>query len=76
MEHIRKTYPQIKDMKFLWNVTGPINESHWVLHFESLADEDDWAQKIINDEKYLNWMKATEGILTPGIDRLYREVPM
>lgn len=75
-EHLRNSYPQIKEMKFLFNVTGPINELHWLLKFDSLADEDEWATKVVRDEVYLNWMSAMEGVMTPGIDKLYREVDM
>ena len=53
-----------------------INEIHWVMHFESLAEEDDWAAKIVQDEVYLNWFIKAEGVLTPGVDRLYRDAPM
>jgi hypothetical protein len=74
--HIRKSYPQIKDMKLLSNVTGPIDEMHWVLEFDSLAKEDEWAARIMQDDLYLNWFKEAEGKATPGFDRLYRDVPM
>ncbi len=73
IEHIRKTYPQVRDMKFLSNVTGPIDEMHWVLQFDSLAAEDEWAGKIVQDKVYLNWFRETEGLITPGFDRLFRE---
>ncbi len=75
-EHLNNNYPQIKDMKFLWNVTGPINEVHWMMQFDSLADEDEFAAKVIQDKVYHDWFKASEGIITPGFDRLYRDAPM
>ena len=72
-EHISKNYPQVKDMKYLMNVTGPIDEGHWMLQFDSLADEEDWAKKISQDEVYHQWFNDIEGVLTPGFDRLYRD---
>jgi hypothetical protein len=74
-EHMKKTYPQIKDLKVLFNITGPINEFHCVMHFDSLADEDEWASQIVKDEVYLNWFQKADGIFTPGVDRLYRDAP-
>ena len=71
-EHISTNYPQVKDMKYLMNIAGPIDEAHWMLHFDSLADEEDWAKKISQDEVYRQWFRDIEGILTPGVDRLYR----
>jgi hypothetical protein len=76
MEHIRKSYPQIKDMKFLWNVAGPVNEMHWVLEFASLADEDDGAAKIMQDKLYGEWLRASMEVMSPPIDRLYRDAQM
>ena len=73
VKHLRESCPQVKEMRVLWNVPGPINEVHWVLAFESLAAEDDWASKIVKDEIYLNWMMKAEGLITPGVDRLYRD---
>ena len=75
IEHIGKTYPEIKEMKFLWNVAGPVNEMHWVLHFESLADEDSWAAKVMKDELYTDWFVAAQGVISPFVDRLYRDAP-
>jgi hypothetical protein len=74
-KHLKKNYPQIKDLKMLWNVTGPINQSHWVFVFDSLATEDEWAGKIIQDEVYLNWFMKSEGSVGPIVDRLYRDMP-
>jgi hypothetical protein len=76
VEHLRKSYPQIKDMKFLWNVAGPVNEIHWVLEFASLADEDAWAAKIIKDEVYREWFQASMELMSAPVDRLYRDAPM
>jgi len=72
-EHFGKSYPQIKGIKFLMNITGPINQSHMVFKFDSLADEETWATSVIKDDIYLDFLKASEGITTPGVDHLYRE---
>ena len=71
-EHISKNYPQVKGMKYMMNIAGPIDEGHWLLQFDSLADEEDWAKKVSQDEVYRQWFRDIEGILTPGVDRLYR----
>ena len=73
IEHIGESYPLIKDMKVLYNITGPVNEVHWVLEFESLADEDEWGTMIMQDEHYIGWLRESHGIISPFVDRLYRE---
>ena len=74
-ERLRDNYPQIKEMKTLWNVTGAVDGFHIVLGFESLADEEDWAAKIMQDQHYRDWFEASIGVLAPMVDHLYREVP-
>ena len=76
VEHFSKSYPQIKGIKFLMNITGPINQTHMVLKFESLADEETWATSVITDDVYLDFLKASKGVTTPGVDHLYREFSM
>jgi hypothetical protein len=49
---------------------------HWALDFASLADEDDWAAKIIQDERCTGWSKGASGVMSPPVDRLYRDAPM
>ena len=46
-----------------------------VLSFDSLADEDDWAQKIMGDEVYREWFTAADGVVGPMVDKLYRDSP-
>lgn len=74
-KHMRENYPQITEMKTLWNITGAVDGFHIVLGFESLADEEEWAQKIMQDQLYLDWFEASEGVLGPMVDHLYREIP-
>ena len=75
-EHFKKNYPEIKESKMLWNITGAIDESHWVLTFDSLADEDKWAGAVMQDEVYRDWFTAADGVMGPMVDKLYRDSPM
>lgn len=71
-DHIRANYPAVKDSFILWNITGLFNEFHWVMEFESLADEEKWATAMMQDEKYMGLLEATDGVLTDFVDKLYR----
>jgi len=71
-DHLKKSYKEVKDSYFLSNIAGPIDELHWVVEFESLADEERFAAKAMKDEDYGKGFMAIEGRLTPFVDRLYR----
>ena len=73
-KHVKANYAQVGDSYFLMNITGPINEVRWVLEFESLADEEQYALKVVDDSTYLEAMKKTIGHLTSPVDRLYRRI--
>jgi hypothetical protein len=71
-DYLKKNYSEIKDGYFLMGITGPINEFHWVLDFESLADEEIFATKVVEDSRYLETMKSFAGSASMPIDHLYR----
>ena len=71
-EHIKKEYKQVKDSYFLTNIAGPTDQVHWVVEFNSLADEESFALKAMEDKAYFKAMVAMEGLTTPWVDRLYR----
>jgi hypothetical protein len=71
-DHLKKDYKEVKDSYFLSNIAGPIDELHWVLEFESLAEEERFAAKAMKDEAYGKAFMEFEGRLTPFVDRLYR----
>ncbi len=71
-DHCRKEYKEVKESYFLSNIAGPIDALHWVLAFDSLADEERFASKAMKDEGYGKFFMDFEGRLTPFVDRLYR----
>ena len=71
-EHVKKQYKEVKDSYFLSNIAGPIDEIHWVVAFESLADEERFASKAMKDEAYGKAFMDMDGRLSPFVDRLYR----
>jgi len=73
--HFRTSYPQIKDMRFVWNVTGRLDEMHWLLAFDSLAAEDDWAAVVMGDPVYGEWFTAMDGKIGDIVDHLFRDIP-
>jgi hypothetical protein len=71
-EHIKKEYRQVKDSYFLTNIAGPINQIHWVVEFASLADEESFAQKAMEDKTYFKGVADIADLVSPMVDRLYR----
>lgn len=72
IKYVGQNYDQVKDSYLMTNIAGPTDQGHWVLGFDSLADEEDFAVKVIQDSKYIEAMKSFDGLLTAPIDRLYR----
>jgi len=70
--HIKEEYKEVKDSYFLTNIAGPTDQVHWVVEFETLADEEQFARKAMEDKVYFKGMTAMEGLATPLVDRLYR----
>jgi len=71
-EHIKKEYKQVKDSYFLTNIAGPTDLVHWVVKFNTLADEESFALKAMEDKAYFKGIIALEGLVEPWVDRLYR----
>jgi hypothetical protein len=71
-DHLKKNYKEVKNSYFLSNIAGPIDELHWAVEFESLAEEERFASKAMKDEAYGKAFMDFEGRLTPFVDRLYR----
>jgi len=72
--HIKEKYEQVKDSYFLLNIAGPVDQIHWVIAFDSLADEESYAHKVMDDPKYVEAMKMTMDLMSPPVDRLYRKI--
>ena len=47
------------------NIAGPVDQFHWVMAFESLADEENYAHKVMDDPKYVESMKKTMDLMSP-----------
>jgi hypothetical protein len=72
IKYIGQNYDQVKESYLMTNIAGPTNKVHWVLSFETLADEEDFAIKVFQDSRYMETMKSLDGLITPPNDRLYR----
>ena len=75
-DSVTKKYPEVKSTEMWMNIAGPLNEVHWILQFESLADEEQFALKAMEDEEYFKRMEEVAEFLDPnfGEDRLYRKL--
>lgn len=73
--HLKKKYPQIKDLRIVWNVAGRLDEMHWLFAFDSLAAEDEWAGAVMGDPEYGAWWMAIDGKIGDIEDRLFRDMP-
>ena len=75
-DRVKEMYPEIKDSEMWMNITGSLNEIHWVLTFDSLADEEKFALKAMQDDQYFKQMEEVEQYLDPnfGEDHLYRKM--
>jgi hypothetical protein len=72
IKYVGQNYDQVKDSYLMTNIAGPTDQVHWVLAFDSLADEEKFAFKVFQDPKYMEAMRSTEGLMTAPVDRLYR----
>jgi hypothetical protein len=70
--HIKKKYKEVKDSYFLNNIAGPQDQVHWVVVFDSLADEEGFALKAYEDKVYIKGLMDSEGLISTPVDRLYR----
>jgi len=71
-EHVKKEYKEVKDSYFLTNIAGPTDQVHWVVVFDSLADEERFAMKVYEDKAYFKGMSESQGLVSSPVDRLYR----
>ena len=64
----------VQDSYLLFNVAGRVDGVHWVVTFESMADEEKWGESVVNDETYIEQLMALRSEVAPMVDRLYRSV--
>ncbi len=67
-----KAHEKVRESYLMFNVTGLLNEVHWVLTFDSLADEDAWAASVMGDEGYIKAMTDMSEEVDAVEDNLYR----
>ena len=67
--------PEVKTAEILTNITGRLDEVRHVLTFESLADEEKWALRIMEDQAYISLMGEGAAVGDVPTDFLYRAVP-
>jgi len=70
--YFRDNYPEIKESTLLSKISGAQDIIHWVLGFESLADEEKFALKAAEDEWFRNTMKDFNDFFTDLRDDLFR----
>ena len=61
----------------LTGINGTLNRMHFVTVFNSLADEEKWAKKSMEDPEYLALLEGTLGfsVENSSEDNLFRSMP-
>ena len=70
--YFKDNYPEVIESKLLSKISGPQDIIHWVLGFESLADEEKFALKAAKDEWFGDQMKEFNECFTDLEDDLFR----
>jgi hypothetical protein len=71
-DHIENEYKGVKDSNFLTTIAGPVDQEHWVGEVRSLADEEQFASKAMQDKFYIKVMEDMDRLTSPLVDRLCR----
>ena len=72
IKYVGQNYKQVKESFLMTNIAGPTDQVHWILAFDSLAEEETFAFEVFQDSKYMEAMKSAAGSMTAPVDRLYR----
>ena len=66
----------VQDAQLVMNINGPQNQLHFVVTLDSLADEERFARKAYEDERYMELMRRMAGKLSWPTDNLSRTIPL
>ena len=74
--YLNENYPQV-NVKVLRNISGPIDQVHWVARYESLAALEETRNTMAKDETYQKLVGAFQSIfvLESAVDNIYATVP-
>jgi len=64
--------PQVRKVEAWGNITGPQDQFRFVAHFDSLADEEKFALKLMTDSGYEKVMNDFMSVFDIGTDELVR----
>ena len=75
-DYIRKD-PLVAQADVLTGVNGTLNRLYFVTAFNSLADEEKWAEKTMADPEYQALLEGTMGFAVENSseDNLFRSMP-
>ncbi len=68
-----KKDPQVKSFSVWGGITGRIDMIYLELTFDSLADEEDWSTKVIQDPEYTEHGEGLWSNVSDFTDSLYRK---
>jgi len=74
-EHVNKTSREIH-VEVLNNISGRLDQIHWIMRSESLASFEEVISKIDADDKYQAFVREAndQGLFTKIVDELYRVI--
>jgi hypothetical protein len=74
--YLNEHYPEIS-IEVWRNVSGPIDQVHWVARYESLADMESVRQRLEQDDAYQELVGGFQSIfvLDSAADSIYETVP-
>jgi hypothetical protein len=66
--------PLVVNAEVIQGITGDLNRIYWVAQFNSLADEEKWAEQTRTDTKYMEFMSKSMGLFVENstVDNLFR----
>ena len=75
-DYIRKD-SLVRQADVLMGINGTLSRLHYVIGFDSLADEEKWAIKSGEDEEYRNLLEESLSVSVENsaVDNLYRALP-
>ena len=75
-DYIRKD-PLVVQAEVLTGINGTLNRLSWVIAFNSLADEEKWGVKSMDDPEYVSLLQESLGLAVENSseDNLFRSMP-
>jgi len=71
-----REFEEVADAQLVTNINGPQNQLHFVVSFDSLAEEEKFARRAYEDQRYMELMKRSTGKLSWPTDNLSRTIAL